>query len=117
MLLLTGVTLVREPPNGFAVEWAAFGYLGLVSMFLGFFAWYRGLAIGPMARVSQVQLAQPVLSLAWAAMLLGEQLTVPTVLGGLVVVLCAGCAVRARLGAPAAPASPPVSPPARCARP
>ena len=54
--------------------WAAFGYLSLVSMFLGFFAWYRGLAIGPMAQVSQVQLVQPVLSLVWAALLLGEPL-------------------------------------------
>src|SRR5690606_18507985 len=31
-----------------------------------FFAWYRGLAIGPMARVSQMQLVQPVLTLGWA---------------------------------------------------
>jgi drug/metabolite transporter (DMT)-like permease len=67
-------------------------------MYLGFFAWYRGLAIGPMAQVSQVQLVQPVLSIGWAALILREQLTWPTLLGGLVVVACAGFAVRARLG-------------------
>ena len=66
-------------------------------MFLGFFAWYRGLGIGPMASVSQVQLVQPLLSLCWAALLLGERLTAATVVGGLVVVLCADTAVRARL--------------------
>jgi drug/metabolite transporter (DMT)-like permease len=66
-------------------------------MFLGFFAWYRGLAIGPMAQVSQVQLVQPVLSICWAALLLHEQLTWPTVLGGLAVIACAGAAVRSRL--------------------
>ncbi|WP_236082208.1 hypothetical protein [Acidipropionibacterium jensenii] len=34
-------------------------------MFLGFIAWYRGLAIGPMTAVSQTQLLQPVLTLIW----------------------------------------------------
>jgi drug/metabolite transporter (DMT)-like permease len=66
-------------------------------MYLGFFAWYRGLAIGPMARVSQVQLVQPVLSIAWAALLLREELTWTTVLGGIAVIVCAGIAVRIRL--------------------
>jgi drug/metabolite transporter (DMT)-like permease len=80
------------------VQWAAFGYLAVVSMFLGFFAWYHGLAVGPMAQVSQVQLVQPVMGIAWAGLLLGEHLTTTTLLGGLVVVLCAGSAVRVRLG-------------------
>ncbi|SJN12210.1 Permease of the drug/metabolite transporter (DMT) superfamily [Leucobacter sp. 7(1)] len=78
-------------------QWAAFGYLAVVSMFLGFFAWYRGLAQGPMATVSQVQLVQPVLSIVWAALLLGEVITLPVALGGLAVILCAGFAVRSRL--------------------
>lgn len=55
--------------------WAGFAYLSIVSMFLGFFPWYRGLALGGVARVGQLQLAQPVLSLVWAALLLGEPLT------------------------------------------
>ncbi len=42
-------------------------------MFLAFFAWYRGLALGGIARIGQVQLAQPVLTLVWAALLLGEE--------------------------------------------
>ena len=79
--------------------WAAFGYLGVVSTFLAFVAWYRGLGIGPMASVSQVQLAQPVVSLGWAALLLGEQVGPTTLLGGLVVVGCAAGAVRVRLAA------------------
>jgi drug/metabolite transporter (DMT)-like permease len=99
MLFLTVLSAVRQAPAGTPVTWAALAYLGLVSMFLGFFAWYRGLAIGPMAHVSQVQLVQPVLSICWAALLLGEPVTVTTVLGGLVVILCAGAAVRVRLGA------------------
>lgn len=66
-------------------------------MFFGFFAWYRGLAIGPMAKVSQVQLIQPVLSICWAGLLLGEFLGWTTIVGGLAVIVCAGVAVRVRL--------------------
>jgi drug/metabolite transporter (DMT)-like permease len=96
MVVLTLLSVGRQPPSASPVEWAAFAYLGVVSMFLGFFAWYRGLALGPMAQVSQVQLVQPVLSLGWAALLLGERLTAATVLGGLAVVACAAGAVRQR---------------------
>jgi drug/metabolite transporter (DMT)-like permease len=96
MIALATVSVVEEPPSATPVEWAAFAYLAVVSMYLGFFAWYRGLAIGPMAQVSQVQLVQPVLTIIWAALLLGEELTWPTVLGGVAVILCAAIAVRIR---------------------
>ncbi|SFN62664.1 EamA-like transporter family protein [Mycetocola miduiensis] len=100
MVILTVVASVQQPPTGTPLEWAAFAYLGVVSMFFGFFAWYRGLAIGPMAQVSQVQLIQPVLSIIWAALLLHEELLWSTILGGIAVILCAGIAVRARLNRP-----------------
>lgn len=101
---LTLVSVAGSPPEGTPGQWAAFGYLAAVSTYLGFFAWYRGLAIGPMARVSQMQLVQPVLSLVWAGLLLGEQLTAATLVGGLAVILCAGLAVRVRTRpAPVAP--------------
>ncbi len=97
LLVLTGVSIAQTPPSGGPVEWAAFAYLAVVSMFLGFFAWYRGLGIGPMVQVSQVQLAQPVLSICWAALFLHEQLTWQTLLGGLAVIACAAITVRTRL--------------------
>lgn len=100
MVVLTIVASVQQPPAGTPVQWAAFAYLAVVSMFLGFFAWYRGLAIGPMAQVSQVQLVQPVLSILWAALLLQEALTWSTILGGIAVILCASIAVRVRLNRP-----------------
>jgi drug/metabolite transporter (DMT)-like permease len=119
MAAVTAAGAFIRPAAGTAAGWAAFGYLAAVSMFLAFFAWYRGLAIGPMATVSQVQLVQPVLTLSWAALLLHERLTGTTVLGGVVVIACAGLAVRVRLrgpadrpGAPASPTSPtPPTPP------
>jgi drug/metabolite transporter (DMT)-like permease len=100
MLALTITAAVQQPPTGTLTQWTAFSYLAVVSMFLGFFAWYRGLAIGPMAQVSQVQLTQPVLSILWAALLLHEHLTWTTILGGIAVILCAGIAVRVRLNRP-----------------
>ncbi len=103
--LMVGVvafSVSQQPPSATPAQWAAFAYLGVVSMFLGFFAWYHGLAIGPMAQVSQVQLAQPVMTICWAAVLLGEQLTWVTIVGGLAVIVCAGAAVRVRLNRRAA---------------
>jgi drug/metabolite transporter (DMT)-like permease len=97
MVALAVLSAVQQAPSATAQQWTAFAYLGVVSMFLGFFAWYHGLASGPMAQVSQVQLVQPVLTIGWATLLLGEHLTWITVLGGLAVVLCAGATVRVRL--------------------
>ncbi len=105
MLVLAALSVAAQPPSASPAQWAAFAYLGVVSMFLGFFAWYRGLAIGPIAQVSQIQLIQPVLSIGWAALLLGETLTWVTIVGGLAVILCAGAAVRVRLKPAPAPSA------------
>jgi len=59
-------------------SWLGFGYVSLFSMWLGFFAWYRGLAIGGTVRVSQVQLLQPFLSMLFAVPILGERVDAPT---------------------------------------
>lgn len=53
-------------------SWIAFVYVALMSQLFGFFAWYRGLALGGVARVSQVQLLQTFLTIAASALLLGE---------------------------------------------
>ncbi|MBX3606131.1 MAG: DMT family transporter [Piscinibacter sp.] len=66
--------------------WAGFAYVTLFSMWLGFFAWYRGLALGGTVRVSQVQLVQPFLSLLFAVPLLGETLDPLTLAFALAVV-------------------------------
>ncbi|MDB4988770.1 MAG: family transporter [Myxococcaceae bacterium] len=74
-----------------ASAWLGFGYVSIVSSVLAFGAWYRGLALGGIARGSQVQLMQPVLSLLWCSTLLGEPLTKATMLaGGAVLVSAAG---------------------------
>ena len=69
-----------------ASAWWGFAYVAVFSMWLGFFAWYRGLALGGTVRVSQVQLVQPFLSMLFAVPLLGERLDPVTVSFGLAVI-------------------------------
>ena len=69
-----------------ASAWLGFAYAALFSMWLGFFAWYRGLALGGVVRVSQVQLLQPFLALLFAVPLLGEKLEATTLLFSLAVI-------------------------------
>lgn len=66
--------------------WGGFAYVTLFSMWLGFFAWYRGLALGGTVRVSQVQLVQPFLALLFAVPVLGEKLEATTLLFSLAVI-------------------------------
>jgi drug/metabolite transporter (DMT)-like permease len=66
--------------------WLGFGYTAVFSMWLGFFAWYRGLALGGVVRVSQTQLLQPFLALLFAVPVLGERLEPLTVLFSLAVI-------------------------------
>ena len=99
--------LVTWPADAAAVRaasWWGFGYVTLFSMWLGFFAWYRGLVLGGVMRVSQVQLLQPFLALLAAVPLLGERLDATTVLFALGVV--AVVAVGKRLPPPALATAP-----------
>ncbi len=66
--------------------WFGFAYVSIVSMFLAFFAWYRGLAMGGVARVSQLQLLQPFLTLGFATLFLGERFSLGAFLSSSVVV-------------------------------
>lgn len=61
-----------------ASAWWAFAYVSVFSMWIGFFAWYRGLALGGTVRVSQVQLVQPFLGIVFSVPLLGETLDTVT---------------------------------------
>ncbi|MFZ9510763.1 MAG: DMT family transporter [Burkholderiaceae bacterium] len=73
------LTLWHMPTGAISTSsWMAFAYVSLFSMWIGFFAWFRGLALGGAVRVSQVQLLQPFLSLIFAVPLLGESLDLPT---------------------------------------
>jgi drug/metabolite transporter (DMT)-like permease len=77
-------TKIAAPPTTPAL--LAFIYVALASQFLGFFAWYRGLALGGVARVSQTQLLQPFLTLGLAVLLLGETITARTLIFAVLVI-------------------------------
>ncbi len=84
--------------NAGGIELAAFVYLGLFSMFLGFFAWNTGLKLGGMARVGQLQLLQTFVTLAIAALLLGEEITLETLGFAVAVLVVIVLGQRARVG-------------------
>jgi drug/metabolite transporter (DMT)-like permease len=88
-----------------ASAWLGFGYAALFSMWLGFFAWYRGLALGGVVRVSQVQLLQPFLALLFAVPVLGERLQAPTVVFSLAVMAVVFLGRRMPVGAAPPPAA------------
>lgn len=67
--------------------WVGFAYVSLASQFLGFIPWYHGLALGGIARVGQLQLAQPFLTVFASAWLLGEGLDLITIGFAVLVVL------------------------------
>lgn len=73
-----------------AAAWAGFAYVSVFSMFIGFFFWYRGMALGGVARVGQVQLVQPFLSVLGATAVLGEALDGPTVAFAIAVIATVG---------------------------
>lgn len=66
--------------------WMGFAYVSVFSMFIGFFFWYKGLALGGIARVGQVQLLQPLLTLVGAALILGESLDASNILFALAII-------------------------------
>jgi drug/metabolite transporter (DMT)-like permease len=83
--------------------WWGFAYVTVFSMWLGFFAWYRGLALGGTLRVSQVQLVQPFLSLLLAPLVLGEPLPALALGFAVAVMLIVFTGKRMSVGAPARP--------------
>ena len=86
-------------------SWLALGYVGVFSMWAGFFAWYRGLAMGGALRVSQLQLLQPFFSILVAVPLLGESLEMMTL--GFALAVVAVVFAGKRLSTPSLPAAAP----------
>ncbi|WP_028693930.1 DMT family transporter [Pseudomonas cremoricolorata] len=77
-----------------APAWFSLGYVSLFSMLLGFVFWYRGLVQGGIAAVGQLQLVQPFLGLALAALLLHEHVSWMMLMVTLGAVLCVAGAKR-----------------------
>jgi drug/metabolite transporter (DMT)-like permease len=95
--LMLPLALLNAPGSWAAVSWSALAalvYVSLFSMLIGFVFWYRGLALGGIAAVGQLQLVQPFLSLILAAALLHEPVGWPLFGVAAGVVVCVAGAKR-----------------------
>lgn len=86
--------------------WLGMAYVSVFSMFIGFIFWYAGLAKGGVARVGQIQLLQPFLTLAGGALLLSEPLDAATVAFAVAVIAVVALGRRTAVRAPQATPAP-----------
>ena len=91
------IALATMPASFADIGWRAgtgFAYVSVFSMMLGFVFWYRGLALGGIAGVGQLQLMQPFFGLLLAGLLLGEPVAWTMVASTVIVILCVAGARR-----------------------
>jgi drug/metabolite transporter (DMT)-like permease len=94
ILAFSGLSLRTAPIVPEAVIGLAWVSVG--SMFLGFVAWYHGLATAGVSRASQLQLVQPLMTQFWSALLLHEQIDRSAWLTALFVAACMAVCLRVR---------------------
>jgi drug/metabolite transporter (DMT)-like permease len=85
-IIPVGLNLTTEMIHAPLQAWVSFIYLAVVSQFLAYVAWYSGMAMGGIARVSQVQYLQPFLMILFATVFLDESITFFTLVIAMVVV-------------------------------
>ena len=88
--------LPHEPVHLTAKALVGMAYIAAVSQFGGFVVWYKGMGLIGVARASQLQLAQPLLTLVWAVLLLGEEVGAAVPLTAAIVLACIVVTQRAR---------------------
>jgi drug/metabolite transporter (DMT)-like permease len=90
------ITLSYDTPQLTAHSVAGMLWVAAGSQFLGLVVWYRGMAVIGVPKASQLQLAQPLLTLVWSVFLLGEHLPVAAPLTAAAVLVCIAVTQRAR---------------------
>ncbi|MGY4381426.1 drug/metabolite transporter (DMT)-like permease [Bradyrhizobium sp. i1.3.6] len=89
--LMVSVAILTWPSTWSGVgvpAWIGLAYVSVFSMFVGFIFWYRGLAVGGIARVGQLQQLQPFFGLALAGFLLHEPVAWSMIAATALVVVC-----------------------------
>jgi len=106
---LTAAALSHSPFTPSAASLSALLYMAVFSVFVGMVLWYRGMGLAGVARASATQLAQPLLSVIWSWLLIGEPLRPQTIVAAILVLVCVATAQRARMAsAPQASTGPEV---------
>ena len=77
-------------------SWASLAYLGVISMFLASVFWYRGLALGGIARIGQINLLLPLAALGWSALFLSDEITRTAAICALIVLVSMLVCLRSR---------------------
>lgn len=85
-IIPVGLSLTTEMLHAPLQAWISFIYLSVVSQFLAYVAWYSGMAMGGIARVSQIQYLQPFLMILFATVFLDESITFFTLVIAVIVV-------------------------------
>jgi drug/metabolite transporter (DMT)-like permease len=95
MMLIIAILKFPHTLSGIgAAAWIGLAYVSVFSMLVGFVFWYRGLALGGIARVGQLQLLQPFFGLTLAGLLVGEPIALTMILATGLAVLCVAGAKR-----------------------
>lgn len=93
---LTAVAL-RSPSAPSAESLAALAYMAVFSVFVGMVLWYRAMGLVGVARASAMQLAQPLMSVVWSWVIIGERMRPQTIVAAILVLVCVATAQRARM--------------------
>lgn len=94
---LTLAALHSSPFAPSASSLAALGYMAVFSVFVGMVFWYRAMGMVGVPRASAIQLAQPLLSVFWSWLLIGEPLWPETIVAAILVLVCVATAQRVRM--------------------
>jgi drug/metabolite transporter (DMT)-like permease len=93
------ITLIAVPHERFDPTLSSLvglAYIAGISQLGGFVVWYRGMGIIGVAKASQLQLAQPLLTLVWSVLLMNEHLPLTAPITAVVVLLCIVVTQRTR---------------------
>src|SRR5437667_153042 len=107
----TALTMPADISHIAVRPWLGLLYVALFSQWIGFFAWNASMAMGGIARVSQIQLLQPFVTFALAAFFNDETITLQILLFATAVVVTVAISTRTRTSAAPAPSKQDREPP------
>jgi drug/metabolite transporter (DMT)-like permease len=92
-----GIDLIKSPPHDVSpAAWGGFAWVSLISMFLGAMAWYRGMQLGGTARISQLLVLQPLVTIGISHVIVREAVRPRDLVYALAVIACVAIAIRSR---------------------
>lgn len=94
---LTAIALLSTPPHASSASLAALVYMAVFSVFVGMVLWYRAMGLAGVPRTSSIQLGQPLLSVVWSWLFIGEPLRAETIGAAVLVLVCVATAQQARI--------------------